>query len=282
MCCMILLTAFMFSFSLCSEVSAETSNLTVYAGEIWSLDYHGEVRWIESTDNSIVTADYSKNRVTVSFKALRPGDATVTVHRKYLSDPVSYNIHVMDNSGLFSTMYVGLDKSSKKYVWEISNESNINFKNVKFTVKYPGKKSKKNQLVQGIEAGGTAIAISHFATNSHAADAQFVVSELEREVYFQEGSKLSNQVSVEVKRKKVKYVGTDFEFYINNSSNVRPDVTVYAYIYDTKSGKVLKTLECTYYHEAQGMKRVPRTIRINGIYGKRLQVYCWCSSMVNN
>ena len=264
----------------CVEAFAEEAVYTVYSAETWVMHYTGEVRWIESSDYNIVKAVYSKDRSAVTFTAGQEGDAVVSVFLKYGASPVTYRFHVLGSDSLFSFRYVAQDLDSGGYVWEVHNQSGINFRRIRFQAIYRAKVEKTQTLEQGLQANATGVILGKYKNEKRAKKLWFKAVELEREERFGEGSKLGDQVTVVLERRNTQPTGTKVDFYVNNTAKERVDCTLYGYLYDTKKNKVLRTVEWTYFEVPKGLKKKPRTVK-SDIRGGRLVVYCWASSLLS-
>lgn len=260
-----------------STVVADAPTYNVYVGEKLENYYTHHVLSVVSSNNNVLkVAAYEYDNVR--FNPVGAGDADVSIYLEGQSVPTVYHFHVSRNESVISFIYK--KKSGNVYAYEVRNNTDINYDEIKFNSYVDGKLDYKNQQVFDMPAKSKAVI--WVPVGKKKRNVRFEVTRLDREVLLANGSDLDRgNISLSVKQRKKGKNRVVIEYGVKNNTDKKIDSTVYGYIYDSKGNLVEAEIgNCNGEIKANSYRTFKRTIYVDNYNGKKLKIKSWVNSLV--
>ena len=270
------------AFCVPKQVAADVPSYEIIVGERIENQYGSEVTHAETSNPDVVEVRVFTNfPETIRVTGLKEGDATISVYVKNNSTPAQYHIHVKRINNPLKFSYVGTIKDGKKtmeYVYEVKNNTKINFANVEVFAKYGNEYLRDDEYdtinVSDLAAKGKGIITisdnNYLKRIKKPKKVSFDIESMGRGVVNSNGKNDTSKITLNMKKDVMDgWVKFTVKNNYSTESKILIDPTVYYYVYDSgnklvgaghkwfyqiKPGKTKKEEDELYVDNIKGMK----------------------------
>lgn len=224
-----------------ADVEAAIATYSVYAGEMTSFTYNENITSVNSSDESVVSAENDGKEVQITAK--KQGSAVVSVYLANQTVPRQYQFQVLDNSGIVRYKFIK-KIAEDEFVYEVYNNTDINFWRIDFATMVNDKEVLSIfPIVYDLPAKGKAICNITTWNPQNPKSLRLKVATVVRRKAFENGENIDpkyfpTKASAEIKKDKYGDKIAKMNFRIKNNFSRKMGMVINYYVYNEK-GKLL-------------------------------------------